>query len=727
MKRTSTISLLFFGAIVYFLFAANSNGRATQTNTGNTGAPGESATCSNCHSGGAYGPVNVSIQAFIQGTSTPVTSYTPGATYDMRVTVQAGMGSPNGYGFQMTCLTLGNNTPLAGYSNLASNVKQKAVTIGTYAGRTYVEQNGVTNNNQFNMSWTAPAAGTGTVRFYAAGNCVNLSNNTSGDLASTTNFTLTEAASLAATGSVSHPLCAGESNGAIDVQITSGTAPFSFEWENNVMTEDRTNIPAGNYSVIISDATGQITNINFTVTDPELLTLTATPSDASCFGIEDGQVDFAFDGGTAGQGPSYIVQLIGPSETSQSSFTGSYTFQSLPAGAYTISVNDVNGCEISTEFTISEPTAFSVAATAEPISCISAEGTIFYEATGGTMPYQDFIATQTVDTPGTYSYSFNDANGCNASGTVEVEALDAFEIESTLMQPSCNGDCNGMISLSTINATSEVSFTWNDELSGTMQENLCAGTYIILGVDENGCSITQTIELMQPEMITPNVSFDPINCNGETTELFITASGGTGELLINLDGEPFSSGMYAAGNYIVDIVDANGCMMNFTQDITQPDALEISIVSNGLDTDGTIELSGIGGTAPYEYVWTTGSENALVTLPFNEPHQVTITDANGCSIVSESFTSTVSNIFELGGYDVSIYPNPASNELTFAVEGISLSTVSWSMMDALGRTAQRGIIGLSGKIDISALPEGMYYLQINFENSALTKKILIQR
>jgi hypothetical protein len=60
MNRLRWIQILFVCAIGYFIFAANSNGRATAANAGNTGAPGEN-TCGQCHNGGNYNALRTKI------------------------------------------------------------------------------------------------------------------------------------------------------------------------------------------------------------------------------------------------------------------------------------------------------------------------------------------------------------------------------------------------------------------------------------------------------------------------------------------------------------------------------------------------------------------------------------------------------------------------------------------------------------------------------------------
>jgi len=271
MRKHRIVAALFAIVSAYIVLTSSSNGRATAANTGNTGAPNESSTCANCHSGGVFGVTTVSIQAFQVGTTTPVTSYLPGTAYDMRVTVTKTSGTPVGYGFQMTALTTPGNLPQSGYSNLASNVKQKLITTGTYTGRTYVEHNGVTNNNQFNFRWTAPATGVGAIRFYASGVCVNGNGGTGGDNAGVTALTLTQAIPLAASLTSTNPSCFGFNNGSVDLTVSGGTAPYTFVWNTGSSDEDLTNLAIGTYSVTVTDAANATTTASVTLTQPSLL------------------------------------------------------------------------------------------------------------------------------------------------------------------------------------------------------------------------------------------------------------------------------------------------------------------------------------------------------------------------------------------------------------------------------------------------------------------------
>jgi hypothetical protein len=117
--------------------------------------------------------------------------------YTARVSIAAAGAGLSGYGFQMIALRDTGNIDLDGFSDINPN-NYKIATINN--GRTYAEHANVSSSNTFNVRWTAPAAGTGSVTFYAAGNAVNGNGNSDGDGASVTSLQLFEEITLSAGG-----------------------------------------------------------------------------------------------------------------------------------------------------------------------------------------------------------------------------------------------------------------------------------------------------------------------------------------------------------------------------------------------------------------------------------------------------------------------------------------------------------------------------------------------
>ena len=862
MNRSTLISLAFAAISLFFLFSSNSNGRATQSNNGNTGAPGETATCANCHSGGAYGNVTVTIEMFLDGTNTAVSSYNPGQTYDMRVTVTPSTGSPLGYSFQMTCLTSPANTPLGGYSALASNVKQKLVTTGTYMGRTYVEHNGVGTNNQFNMSWTAPAAGTGTVKFYSAGNCVNLSGSTSGDKVGNSSITITENAPVQITAAVVDPLCAGANTGSINLTLIGGASPFTYEWNDGNTDQDRTNLGAGEYTVVITDGNGdtfnesyvvlepapiqistEITNpvcsyttdgsiaanvsggnapyivqvensegqitpslqelgvglyilhvtddngceatVNFEIVSPEEITPNVVITDISCFGLNDGSFTATPTGGTGAitavwsdeyvglertniEPGSYIVlftdeagclaediyeitepaELIGTLDvddmllcvgataqveigslggTGTVAGTGSFEY---PAGDYSFTLVDENLCSVNVDFIIEESPAFSVEGSASAIPCVGGSTDIVFTATGGVQPYFTLLDPVTINIPGTYNYTFLDGNGCESAIEVIVESTDGFTISSEVIEANCFNSCDGSIALTITNAQGNATATWNNGSEGLTIGNLCAGLFEATVTDEAGCTIIDNFTITAPAEVVSTIEFDSILCNGGTTTLTVTTTGGTEPYTYTWSGQNVTTTILAdAGEYTLVTTDNNNCSTgSISYTIDEPTALSYIVdlfVPGGFGV-GTVEITTNGGTPPYAWAWSNGDETEDTFLPENSTSNCNITDANGCNLTTEEFI-TLSSVNEIANASLSVYPNPANNTLNFQLNRTNIRYTNWTLINNLGAVVLTDRVNTGvNTIDVSKLAEGVYTIKLSNQENIIAKKVIIE-
>lgn len=167
-------TLVFIGAAVAVIaLASRSSGVAEMLNQDRTGAPGSSIPCFQCHNTGSFSTaMNIELQ---DGLGTPITAYVPGEEYTAVYTVTSN-GSPSGYGFQATSLLSDNTTNGGAFSAPSSNAQLEDV-----GGRHIVEHNSTSASNTFTATWTAPAVGSGSVDFYAAGNVVNGNGGTSGD------------------------------------------------------------------------------------------------------------------------------------------------------------------------------------------------------------------------------------------------------------------------------------------------------------------------------------------------------------------------------------------------------------------------------------------------------------------------------------------------------------------------------------------------------------------
>jgi len=179
------------------LMMANSRGRGSTANAGNTGAPGDAAiTCITCH-----GQSTIEVEPRItvmDDEGDAITSYIPGTRYRVRTTIDYISGDqPQAYGFQMVALRDSDDSDLAAFSNPDANT---VLVTPMSTGRQYAEQPRPNRDtNYFEVDWVAPDLGTGDVTFYTAGNGVNGNGSTGGDGAATASLTLGEDEASSAT------------------------------------------------------------------------------------------------------------------------------------------------------------------------------------------------------------------------------------------------------------------------------------------------------------------------------------------------------------------------------------------------------------------------------------------------------------------------------------------------------------------------------------------------
>jgi hypothetical protein len=172
----NTNKLFLAGCILVapFLFSYD-DGVAEHQNKDRTGAPGSDANCgASCHDDNQF-DTQLIIELLDPMTDNPVSEYLSGVTYEIKYTIETGMGSPSVFGFQSTVL-LGNNSNAGMFSMPGMDVQIEDVN-----GRHILEHHIDSPSNVFTADWTAPQEGSGPVTFYASGIAANNNNGNSGD------------------------------------------------------------------------------------------------------------------------------------------------------------------------------------------------------------------------------------------------------------------------------------------------------------------------------------------------------------------------------------------------------------------------------------------------------------------------------------------------------------------------------------------------------------------
>jgi hypothetical protein len=199
-----------------------------------------------------------------------------------------------------------------------------------------------------------------------------------------------------------------------------GCSAVHYQWNDGVLSQNRSNLYAGTYTVTVFNSCQTITT-NFVVSEPATgLLLTGTSKNPKCSGGTNGTATVAVSGG--GGSYSYIWSAGGQITP---------TATGLAAGVYIVTVTDQNnGCTRSMVFTLVNPPVLTVALTVvNPTMALPLSGQIAAVATGGTPNYvylwsnSKTTATVTGLSANTYTVKVTDKNGCTvtASATLVTE------------------------------------------------------------------------------------------------------------------------------------------------------------------------------------------------------------------------------------------------------------------------------------------------------------------
>lgn len=253
--------------------------------------------------------------------------------------------------------------------------------------------------------------------------------------------------------------------------------------------------------------------------------------------------------------------------------------------------------------------------------------------------------------------------------------------------------------------------------------------YYIIDINTGGGPVSATVSVA-----------NAISCSGACDgSLTVTADCGYppySYLWSNGNSTATATGL-CLGNYTVTVSDSSGnVIMNFT--LTEPDPLSISFSQNSPSSgcNGSVTVNATGGTTPYTYAWTTGDSTQTADSLCAGPYQVTVSDANNCNPVINAvfLTTEINEKYSPAGFH--IYPNPATGK--FNVEQYGEEEMQSSDYLNIFNLAGECIYSLAprdlekreaGKlvIDLSAFPEGTYFVQLQNPGGVFYEKLVLMK
>jgi PKD repeat protein len=633
-----------------------SNGTVTASATGGTGYTYQWAD----------GPTGANRTGVAPGTYSVTVTASNGCT----ATATATVGSTGGI-----------STTLA-KTNTTCNLPNGTITSTTTGGSnyTYLWNDGLTTANRTNL-----APGTYSVTVTSSNGCTA---SASATVAST-------GTSLSATASATATPACNQSNGTVTVSVTGGTPAYNYAWNTNPgqNSQSATNLPAGSYTVTVTDNAGCTTTSNINLTNTGGPTASITGNGSICAG---GSTTLTASGGGSyqwsnGLGTNAQVS-VSPGATVTYTVTVTGSGNCIATATKVVTVNNPATSIISKTICSGSSYVFNGAA-------LTATGT--YKDTLLTVASCDSFITLnlTVNPPLTGSYS---KTICSGSPLVfNGQSLTSSGSYKDTIQTV--GGCDSIVTLI---------LTVNPALTGSFSHTTCTGTPYVF----NGQALTSS---------------------GTYKDTIQTSGGCDSIVTLNLTVNPaltgsFTKAICAGDNFVFNgqSLTAQGSYKDTIQTSGGCDSIVTLVLTvNPLPTPTVTQNGNVLSTQNYSsYQWLAGGNNInnaisqSYTAPASGSYSVVVTDANGCSKTSSVVVLTVGiNEVNAEALKFNLYPNPAESNINIVVE--NSSEFKFTITNYQGQEIANGIV-LNNKqiINVANYQAGVYIVEVKSGNTISRKR-----
>ncbi|MGB0887319.1 MAG: proprotein convertase P-domain-containing protein [Vicingaceae bacterium] len=463
--------------------------------------------------------------------------------------------------------------------------------------------------------------------------------------------------------------------------------------------------------------------------------------------------------------PTYVT-MVGESNnfshTIPSSTGGTYTDNFLPPGSYqsfdplnnllgstmdgnwTLEITDQFGLDNGYVFNwnislvggapdtlvvINQPDSILVNGSITQAQCGGNDGAIDITVSGANSPFTFLWSNGSTDedisglTADNYTVIVSDITGCSDTTTFSLNNISSINIVSSVTDVSCVGGNNGDITVTTSGGTPHYIFSWSNGASDEDISGLTAGTYTLSIEDALGCEFSESITVGTLPAISISLNNTSNEfCGQANGSIDINVTGGSGSYGFSWDNGAISEDIssLAAGTYIITVTDGNNCSANATFTITNNTgtlAASASVSSEICgNSGGAINLIPTGNAGILTFLWSNGATSEdLNNIPAGL-YSCTITDANGCVLVSPQYnvinesstlllTNTVINNENCGNgqgsIDITIQGGSIpidfawdNGDITEDITGLSAGTFSCTITDGNGCQVQTGTLNL---------------------------------
>lgn len=589
--------------------------------------------------------------------------------------------------------------------------------------------------------------------------------------------------------SVTDAICNATATGSIDINVTGGNPPYTYSWSTGATTQDVSNMAAGTYSVIVMDASGCKSVLSASVSEPIAIVVSTSVVQAPTCSNFDGQASASPENGN----PPYTYLWTNAGNQTTQTATG------LPAGSYSVTVTDADGCTDVGVISLSNSNAPTVISVVTNVSCFGdGDGSIDLTVSGGTSPYLYTWNVPPPQTnyqdinnlaPGNYIVSIQDASGCFSVGSYNITQPVVLTVSVSVNGATC-GNSDGTATATGTGGTGSYTYLWTPSSQTTQTAGgLSLGNYSVTITDANGCTATGTVTVSNaiPEVptclvtvdsasvynnivwekapfayanidtffiyreITTNnyqpigaVPFDSLSLfvdtvrtlyfpntgdpNSGTYRYKIMARDSCGTYSATMS--PYHNTIYiihnGSGNFSWNLYDIENASNPVTSYVLLRDDNSTGIWQAVASVAGTQQTVTDPNYSSYPNgSWRVETQWGIVCNPsIKNPKDPSVMGVNK-SISNTYKTGTVTVNENFSGDGVIIFPNPGSG--TFTVFTGSIKITRMEIRDILGREVVTSFTSNNGKHTFSLSgAKGVYFLKIVSDSGMITRKIVIE-
>jgi hypothetical protein len=490
--------------------------------------------------------------------------------------------------------------------------------------------------------------------------------------------------------------CFGDSTARLTSHVFGGTPPYIYHWNTEKTEPSIGSLLAGEYHLMVIDRLEVVANFTIRVDEPTLLTVAENVIQPQCPNPNNGVIQLFVSGGV----PSYQYFWSNDEQTSQ--------LYGLADGTYEVSVSDANGCRQNLSFVLQTPLTARIRQL-DLLRCFGdSNATLELIVCGGVEPYK--ILWNTGDSTmflynrkgGFYSVFVTDNIGITFTTSSRIFEPSPLSVSDVSSNPSCFGEHDGSIEITAEGGTYPYLYRWSNMTTLPELKNLNGGDYSLFVTDRNGCQITYSTTLVEPEKMHVDLGFEQRTlCHGQVFSIVLPNDKLT--YFWQKNGSYFHVGNFIelseTGEYTVVAEDANGCKMFDTLHIeTSENRLTAEFWhSHEAVVDEDFIVANIGQTPFDHLIWSITPDAQILSqnydyfiLRFSDTGNYEIrltTHKNNCF---EEFVGFVNVFFQQENFsikstssaslsDLKLFPNPANEQFSFSVQGKKSSVLHWTL------------------------------------------------